>query len=208
VKFTAHEEIIALGRIGEDARDAIPVLIKLLDSQDWSTRGEAIDALVQIGPSSSAVMNALANRFDDPRAVYQATNYGELAKPLAPKLIKLLDSKSRPIRIWAAYGLVKSGNDEPRGFDVLIGDVAAGTVEDRSLAATALAALGNQAQSMIPKLRAYQNDPDERVAKEVLEAIRRIERDDRIFTHAQEAAKAAAARKATKKALWYLDGNR
>jgi hypothetical protein len=204
VRFVPFHEIAVLGRMGEEARDAVPVLLELLDFPDGLVRGEAIDALVKIGPASTEVMNALAQRFDDPRAVYQAGRYGELAKPLGPTFVKLLDSKSAPIRAWAAGALVKSGYDEARGFEVLIGAVAAGTPENRRDAATALAALGSQANSMISNLRAYENDANEQVAKAVRDAIRRIEQNDRIFTHAEEAARTAAARKASAEAATRL----
>jgi len=205
-RFVPYHEIAVLQQIGEVARDAVPVLIKLLDSPDRLARSESLLALVKIGPSSTEVMNAIAKRFGDPgahvwsRAVYEVGRYGEQAKPLGPTFVKLLESKSKPARIWAAQALVSSGYDEARGFDVLIRDVAAGAPEDRSQAATALAALGSRAKSMVPKLRAYENDPVERVAKEVRDAICRIEKDDRIFTHAEEAAKSAASRKAAAEA--------
>src|SRR5205807_1947783 len=70
-RFAAHDEMIVLGRIGEDARAALPVLIRLLESPDWAVRGAAMDALVRIGPTSPEATNALAERFDDPRAVYK-----------------------------------------------------------------------------------------------------------------------------------------
>ena len=202
--------IEVLGQIGDEARDALPVLLKLLDSSDDLVRAAAVQALVKVGPSSTQVMNAIASRFDDPdekirsRDVYEVGRYGELARPLWPKFVELLDSQSKEVRIWAAQALVKSGYDEARGFDVLIGDVAAGATADRELAAVALAALGSQAQSIIPKLRAYANDPDEAVAKGVRDAIRRIEQDERIFTHAEEAARNAAARKASTEAMTRL----
>jgi hypothetical protein len=113
--------------------------------------------------------------------------YGTLAKPLGPTFVKLLDSKSAEARIWAAQALIKSGYDQERGFRVLGADLAQGRSEDRCQAATALAALGSQAKSMLPQLRASEKDADVRVFSAVQEAIRRIEMDDRIFTHAEEA---------------------
>jgi beta-lactamase regulating signal transducer with metallopeptidase domain/NADPH-dependent 7-cyano-7-deazaguanine reductase QueF-like protein len=195
-----YHEIEVLGQIGEKARAAIPVLIKLLDSPDQLARGGAMDALTKIGPSSTEVMNALAEHLDDPRAVYRIARYGELAKLLGPQLVETLGSKSPECRTWAAFGLVISGQDAARGYEVLLADLAAGTTENRSRSATALAALGSQAKAMIPKLREFENDRDEQVAKEVHDAIRRIEKDDRIFTHAQEAAKKAESYKAAAEA--------
>lgn len=195
-----YHEIDVLGRIGEKARAAIPVLLELLDSPDQLARGEAMNALTQIDPSSTEVISALAKHLDDPRAVYRICRYGKLAKPLGPQLVKTLDSESHECRTWAAQALITSGYDEAKGYDVLLKDLASGKTEDRSRSATALAALGSQAKAMIPKLRGYEHDRDEQVAKEVRYAIRRIEKDDRIFTHAEEAAKTAAARKAAAEA--------
>ncbi|WP_425396568.1 M56 family metallopeptidase [Aeoliella sp.] len=191
-----YHQIGVLGDIGPDASDAISVLLKLLDTEDLRLRGAVVDALVKIAPSSTEVMHAIAKRTDDPRTVYELGRYGKLAKPLGPKFVELLDAESERTQIWAASALVTSGYDEARGFDFLIGKVRAGTVESRMLAATALAALGSQAESMIPQLREYENVPNERVAKEVREAIRRIQEDDRILTHAELAAETAAARAA------------
>jgi beta-lactamase regulating signal transducer with metallopeptidase domain len=195
-----YEAIEVLGQIGEKARAALPVLIELLNSPDQLARGGAMDALTQIGPSSNEVMNALAEHLDDPRAVYRIYRYGELAKPLGPRLLETLDSDSHECRTWAAQALVKSGYDEAKGYEVLLADLAAGSTGDRSRSATALAALGSQAKATIPKLREFENDRDEQVAKEVRDAIRRIEKDDRIFTHAEEAAKKAEFYKAAAEA--------
>jgi HEAT repeat protein len=200
--FRPYHEIEVLGRIGEEARDAIPVLTKLLDTDNGLAREAALLALVKIGPSSTEVMNAIAARFGAPnetawsRAVYEVGRYGTLAKPLGPTFVKLLDSKSAETRSWAALALIKSGYDADRGFRVLGANLTQGRTEDRCQAAVALASLGSQGKSMLPVLREFERDADGRVAFAIQEAIRRIEKDDRIFTHAEEAAKTAEGRKA------------
>ena len=205
-RFQPYHEIAVLGLIREDARAAVPVLIKLLDSGDGLARDEALLALVKIGPSSAEVMNAIARRFGQPgesvwsRAVYEVSRYGELAKSLGPTFVQLLESKSTQARSFAALAMVKSGFDETRGLGVLVADLETAMSEDRCHALTALAALGSQAKSTIPKLRKYETDIDEQVATAVRDCIRRIEKDDRIVTHAEEAAKTAAGRQAAEKA--------
>ncbi len=187
--FTAYHEIEILGRMGEDARSSLPVLIKLLDSTDGVAYNLALDSLTKIGARSPDVMNELAKHTDDPVTVYQLGRYGSMAKVHGPLFVQLLDSPSNEIHNYAALALVKTGFDEARGYDVLIADVAAGKSVDRCRAATALAALGSQAKEMLPRLRPFENDPDPQVAKAVRDAIVRIEKDDRIFTHAEVAAK-------------------
>lgn len=195
--FAAYHEIEMLGRMGEHARSSLPLLIKLLDSTDGVAYNLALDSLTKIGARSPDVMNELAKHTDDPVTVYQLGRYGQMAKAHGPLFVKLLDSPSNEIHTWAAKALVKTGFDEARGYDLLIADVAAGKSEDRCRAATALAALGSQAKEKIPRLRPYENDPDPQVAKAVRDAIVRIEKDDRVFTHAEEAAKREKALEAS-----------
>ncbi|MBL8812368.1 MAG: hypothetical protein JNM43_19545 [Planctomycetaceae bacterium] len=195
--FAAYHEIEILGRMGEHSRSSVPLLVKLLDSKDRVAYDAAVNALIIIGARSPYVMNDLAKHTDDPMTVYQLGRYGQIARPLGPLFVKLLDSPSKETHSYAAFSLVKSGFDESRGLSVLIADVAAGQSEDRCRAATSLAALGSQAASMIPKLRSFENDSDPHVAQSVQEAIVRIEKDDRIFTHSEEATKREAAQEAS-----------
>lgn len=195
--FAAYHEIEMLGRLGENARSSLPLLIKLLDSTDGVAYNLALESLTKIGARSPDVMSELAKHTDDPLTVYQLGRYGQMAKSYGPLFVGLLDSPSHEIHTWSAHALVKTGFDETRGFRVLMADVAAGKSEDRCRAATALAALGSQATALIPNLRAYENDPDPQVAKEVRDAIVRIEKDDRIFTHAEEATKREKALEAS-----------
>lgn len=193
-ELNAYDEIETLGRIGEDARSALPLLIRLLDNKDPTAYDLAVGALGKIGARSPDVMNELAKHTDDPLTVYQLARYGKIAKSLGPQFVKLLDSPVKEIRTWAAQALVRSGFDEARGLDVLTADVAAGISEDRCRSATALAALGSQAAAILPRLQQFVDDPDLQVSEAVGEAIRRIEQNDRVLTHAEEATQREAAR--------------
>jgi beta-lactamase regulating signal transducer with metallopeptidase domain/WD40 repeat protein/HEAT repeat protein len=211
-RLRLQHDISVLEHIGEEAKDAAPILIKLLDSSDGVIRTAALFALVRVGPSSSDAMNAIASRFSKPeeedwsRAVYEVGRYGELAKPLGPTLVKLLESRSMETRHYAAWALAKSGYDEAQGIEFLVNHVTSGDSASRSHAATFLAALGSQAQSVLPSLRALENDPDEVVVKEIRAAIERIEKDGRIVTHAEEAAKERQSRQAAAEAAKRLRG--
>lgn len=195
--FVPYHEIEMLGRMGEHSRSSLPWLIKLLDSKDSLAYNMAVDALVKIGARSPDVMSELAKHTDDPTTVYQLGRYGPMAKSHGPLFVKLLDSPSNEIRTWGAQALVKTGFDEAKGYQFLITEVASGKTAHRCLAATALAALGSQATLIIPRLRPFENDPDPQVAKAVRDAIVRIEKDDRIFTHAEEATKRVTALEAS-----------
>ncbi len=198
--FMMHE-IEALNRMGEDARTAIPVLTKKLKDPNWDLSEQAIHALVKVGPQSPEVITALSGRFDRPRAVYEAARFGELAKPLGPTFAGLLDSENKEISTWAAFGLVKSGFNPSLGLDFLVKQAEQGKAVPHDLALIALGALGSDAKSAIEKLRSLAKDPSESFAREVNRTIDRIEKNDRILTHAEEAAKTTAARKAAREAV-------
>ncbi len=193
-----YAEIRALGDIGEPAREAIPILLKLLDSKNSTVREEAIEALVRVAPNSNEVLPAIAGRFHDENesvqstAVYQAGRYGRVAKTLGTEFTELLNAKSVKVQCWAAAALISSEFNPELGFKKLLEISRTGPTADRRQALTALAMLGMRSESILPVLRTMVDDPDAEVANEVRETIRRIESNDRIVTHAEEAAKKVA----------------
>lgn len=106
--------IITLGRIGEKARPAIPVLIRLMEN-DTSTRSVVIEyAFAGIDPQSPEAMAALlkvlkvsieeGNPYEE--AIVALGGYGPAAKAAGPNLIKAMGVKSGhpyhlPAAIWA-----------------------------------------------------------------------------------------------------------
>ena len=56
---------MALAEIGEDAREAVPALIKTMDDKDVEVRGAAVFALGEIGPAARAAVLALTRRLKD-----------------------------------------------------------------------------------------------------------------------------------------------
>ncbi|MGY8770046.1 MAG: SecDF P1 head subdomain-containing protein [Pirellulales bacterium] len=194
--YSRYHAIEILGRIGKPANKAIPVLIKLLSSEYENQRYGALTALVKIDPHSILIMNAIAIYADDHNTVYQLGNYAAMAKPLGPIFVELLESEDPQTQIWAAWAMVRSKYDERRGLEFMLSKVKSGQEENRVIAATSLAALGSQAESMIPHLQSLENDADTRVAKEIKNAIRRIKLIDRMLTHAEKFDKANASRQA------------
>jgi HEAT repeat protein len=84
-----EQAVLTLGRIGPDAKAAVPRLIPLIDSPDRFSilPVNAIRALGGIGPS---------------------------ARDAVPKLRDLLDHEERVMRVWAAYALARIDGDTDR----------------------------------------------------------------------------------------------
>lgn len=108
--------IFTLGRIGENARPAIPVLIRLME-KDPSTRNIVVEALLGIDPEAPAVLAALLKLFKDSinerrpndsvneQVIIALGRYGPAAKEAVPDLVKALGVKNRhpyhvPAAIW------------------------------------------------------------------------------------------------------------
>jgi HEAT repeat protein len=84
-----EQAVLTLGRIGPDARAAVPRLISLLDWPDRFSNlpVNAIRALGDIGPA---------------------------AREAAPRLRDLLEHEDRIMRVWAAYSLARIDGDAHR----------------------------------------------------------------------------------------------
>lgn len=196
----SYDEINVLGDIGEQAKGAIPALTKHLSAGNPIVREATIRALTRIGPSDPEVMQSLTKCFNDKNervqstAVYEAGRYGKLALPLGPKFVELLATEEKEVQYWAAAALITSEFNSELGFEKLLAGAKTGTKKDRLQALIGLAMLGNRAESVLPELRVMLNDSDAEVVREVNETIRRIEANDRIITHAEEAVQKAAAR--------------
>jgi HEAT repeat protein len=105
--------VIALGRIGEKARPAIPALVRLME-QDPSNRYVVVSALPSIDPQSPEALAAMLKvlkasieeRRPDEHVIEALGGYGPLAKAAAPDLVKAMgvgtgDPYHIPAAIWA-----------------------------------------------------------------------------------------------------------
>ena len=81
----------ALGSIGEDAKDAVPALTQAL--QDPEVRGDATEALVQMGKDAvPALVQALQDQNEYVR-LHAAWALGEMGTPEALKAVKEYQSR-------------------------------------------------------------------------------------------------------------------
>ena len=200
-------EIETLGFVGPKAKPALSTLYRLLKSSSLGTRQAAMEAITKIAPHSAEAAAEISQLLNEPNdklrssAVYQLGRYGPIAKPVGTKIEKLLSDGSRDVQIWAAWSLITTQYDSKRGFETLLEFVANGTPEHRGIAATALAALGSRSSHIMDELRRFENDADDHVAREIKQALQRINDDDRIKTHSETADEIERQRAKWRKAM-------
>lgn len=92
---TVRERIApAIGKMGESARDAVPVLLKVVADGPDQSRRPAVDALIKIGkPAVPALIEALRDPQISDSAAYALGHIGEPAKNAVPELARLMESR-------------------------------------------------------------------------------------------------------------------
>jgi HEAT repeat protein len=192
VRYRAAE---ALGRIGPDAKAAIPKLLEIIeDPTTWETRlavcaalgAIAVDEKNQLAPPV-AVQSALFKRLSDSAsrvrlAAIQSLTF--LGKPADPKhnenLIKALGQVAQrdpdaTVRIWAVMAIMGCGEiTEP-----LVTEIAKmlkhKEMSARIQATQALATLGPKAKTSVPALVAALDDRQDLVVLHTMMALARME---------------------------------
>lgn len=116
------EAIYACGRLGWEARAALPRLLKALKDDDWEVRRQAAEALGHIGESGKGVLPALVAALGDPHAYVrrdaaEAIGYfRDEGRPAFHDLFKLLKDPERNVRDaavrsigWMSTGYAAAG---------------------------------------------------------------------------------------------------
>lgn len=104
-----------LGKYGPAAKDAVPLLVELLQHGDWGhgdwgsqLRSSAVSSLVKIGPpAADALIPALGSDNVDVRVVAAMVLAKMKSVPRAatPALIRLMADENAAVRVWAAMAL-------------------------------------------------------------------------------------------------------
>jgi HEAT repeat protein len=160
-----YNVIGALEEIGPAAEDAIPALIKLLESGE-ELHEQIIRALGRIGLNSKEVLPVLLSLLDEPDepqclwAVHALGHIGPAAKPALPRLRELMENKN--VRVAASEAVIRITGQEGPALEVLIA-VLNDPSDNRLAAAVALVPLGPKAKAAVPGLRAAlkeRNEPE------------------------------------------------
>lgn len=175
---------VALQAIGEDACDAVPILIKVIESR----RGNYIDAVItlkSIGPCAADAVPALLDvlesadkqapgyRYIVEKVFDTISSFGSLASHASPAIIELIDPDDQYQRWYALEALGKIGGDPsiitPKLLEMAI---SPSSEEDRNvvftlneLAINTLSNFKDQDDEIIPVLLTLlEQNPDSRLA--------------------------------------------
>ena len=170
-----------LGRMGEKANRAAPVLTQAVKEEDMSMRMIAAQALGMIGPDARPGIPALVNilKDDDPSLRQTATQalmqMGDPSGQARQPLTALLNDKNNVTRISAAIALwLLEGQAQPT-LDLLKKNSNPADWRTRFFTAHSLGEFGSAAKAAVPALVDLLHDEHEAVRQHAAEALKRID---------------------------------
>ena len=171
---------VAFGKIGADAREAVPELTRSLADADPRVRGEAAAALGAIGPESASAVPELARLAVEEREELLADlvtkSLGAIGPPAVPALISLVRTGRPEVRLRAMKALGEVGAKADAALPELILAMDDRDEEIRTAAAEALGAVGSgprERAAILPLLEALKDD-DRVVREQAAKALSQI----------------------------------
>jgi len=139
-----------LGRIGGDA---VPALVKALESGDQQTQRAAVQALGQIGPDAAAAVPTLLKMLTAPdrSGSRQMVQFAlqRIGPAVAPELAKLLIAEETAVRRAAAEALQRFGGDARSALPALEKAAADEDLIVRRVAALTAFRAGSRSESVV-----------------------------------------------------------
>lgn len=143
--------------LGPNAADAVPVILKQLDSEYPRVRQAAVKALGMIGSRPDESLPALDRSLSDRRSVVRAAaanscgRFGLHAKPVLPKLINALSDDYLDVKTSAAFALGQLGALAAEATPKLTELSRSRNVLLRECASSALQKIGQPGRSDAPQ---------------------------------------------------------
>jgi hypothetical protein len=168
----------ALAKMGPRASEAVPVFLKALEDSDPLIRGEALRGLPRLRPDPGVATAAVTPLLKDTypvNAVWAAEALAELGdtRTAVTYLTVFLKGDARS---WAAAALTRLGPAARKAVPALIEMLETRRNPEEGYAACrALAAIGRDAASALPALKAAERDADKHVRDAASFAVREIE---------------------------------
>jgi HEAT repeat protein len=175
-----------LGRIGPQAKAAVPALVDLTKSDDPTARRQALLALAAMGPAAHAAAPAAIGALRDTdmnvrySACYALGKMGAAAMDGRAALQRELDSRDPYISLAAAWALARIDPDcsqtPPKALPMLVKALDDSDPMVRLEAASSMRCLGPQARPAAAALRKVaKEDPSELVRDMAAEALKALE---------------------------------
>ena len=159
-----RKAVLALGRIGPDAKAATAGLTELLKDND--VRWDACDVLRRIGPAAvPALTTALKDQDENVRsaAAWALGLIGPEAKAAVPALAELIKDDNKDVRRNAFLALKRIGPATMQAF--------AGLLNDNDFRRAAVSVLGQMGSAAVPALTTAVANKDEEVRRTAAEAL-------------------------------------
>ncbi len=172
--------IMVIGQLGPEAKDAVPALIKLLDSSDDPIRREVMLALGSIGPGANAAVDKLLAMLQNqqaklrPGAAYALARIGAVqAVPTLKQTVK--ETGDRLLAMSSAWALVTLEPQNAEFVAIALPQLISGLTHELALvrteAANALGRIGPRADAAVPALVKAARDPDPTVRLAAIGAL-------------------------------------
>lgn len=179
---TAYFACLVINEIGPDAKQAVPALVKLLDSKDPSLQREAIMALASIGPAAQPAVEKLAGIIDCPvngvPAIYALGSIGKVSDDVNSKLAKKAEGDDAIVKTVSAWALAKLNPGKElfarRAVKLLVEALKSGDPKARLAAAKALETLDADPEIMRPIMTEALEGADEDTTVAMLHAMAKL----------------------------------
>lgn len=171
--------LFAAGTLGAGASDAVPALVRALDSTNRLVVGVALQSLVGLGPAARGALPALIQCLDGPqfpRALRALGNIGPEARSAIPRIEELWPLDGKTVLPTVAVAFCRIDPQHP-ALKALIAQAAdRGDVSRTQVALSALGEIGPPAQAAVPVLLKALAEPA--LAFQAAQALYRIAPDN------------------------------
>jgi HEAT repeat protein len=161
----------ALGRIGAEAKAAVPALVDALKEERNDIGGQAAEALGRFGPDAKEAMPALLRRWPGyvpAEAVWRIDGQLQMVVPAILQALELpnVDVQEEGKKLLTAIG--------PRAVPAITKALTSGSTNQRCKFAQALGRLGPDLSFAAPALLEAMKDKEDYVRRDAVEALKKI----------------------------------
>lgn len=178
-KDTAYWASLVVSELGPKIPEAVPALVKLLDSKDPAVRREAALGLAAIGQAATAAVPGLESMIDDPvnsvAAIYALGSIGKVSSVAVSKLVAKAEGGQPVEKTVSAWALAKLHPGDERyvrkAVTLLVASLQSDDPQVRRAAAKGLESLDGKPQIVRPIMLEALKKADEKTLILMLDAM-------------------------------------
>lgn len=176
---TAYFACLVISEIGPGAKEAVPALLKLLDSENQGLQREAIMALAAIGPAAEPAVDKLSAFADcavnEVPAIYALGSIGKVPGDVKTKLVEKAEGDDAVVKTVSAWALAKLHPGDKRfarrAVKLLVAALESEDPNARVAAAKALETLNADPEIVRPIMLEALEKADEETTVAMLDAM-------------------------------------